>query len=130
MESFLLDQAVFLEVENQLAVSSFPGDSQKLQQVLVNLIKNAVEASCEDSVVSLIFQQSKEYLIISVKDQGSGMSQEELSQIFQPFYTKKSAGTGLGLPICQRIIEAHEGILSAESKESFGSCFSIQLPLF
>lgn len=68
-------------------------------------------------------------MLIEVKDTGIGISQENLKRLFEPFFTTKKNGTGLGLTICQRIVNQHGGSISAQSQTGRGSTFSILLPV-
>ncbi len=129
MEAFFLDHAVFLDIENTVGSLTFRADQTKLRQVLVNLLKNAAEASSEDAQILLTFEQKDNNLLISVKDQGCGIPAEALSQIFEPFHTTKAYGTGLGLPICSSIIEAHGGTITVSSSQGVGTSFLITLPI-
>jgi signal transduction histidine kinase len=105
----------------------------ELKQVLVNLVKNAVEALLEvkDHRVRTItlktnVQGTRTNLI--VKDNGAGMNQSTLAQLFTPFYTEKSYGTGLGLSICKKIMEKYDGSVTVESQKNKGTAFQISLP--
>jgi signal transduction histidine kinase len=69
------------------------------------------------------------WLEIAVSDTGPGIAVDQIERIFQPFYTTKAHGIGLGLPISRRLVEDHHGILSVESRPGFGATFTIQLPL-
>lgn len=115
-------------------------DSGRIEQVLINVIQNAVEASPEDGVVEIeqrvgsrqqlhLTDARADSLIISVRDQGEGISEENRDKIFEPFFTTKGQGTGLGLYICHHIVEGHGGQIVVESRPGKGSCFSLCLPL-
>jgi signal transduction histidine kinase len=105
----------------------------KVKQVLLNLLRNAVQAMGDPSrgQIRVVVQSEPEFGVVRVSDNGSGMSQETLGRIFQPFFsTKGEEGTGLGLDICRQIIEeGHHGQIWAESELGAGSTFSIRLPL-
>lgn len=106
----------------------FKGDMIQLEQVLINLVKNALEAiEMSSGEINLeAFQEgSKVYLIIS--DNGKGMTQETLDNIFVPFYTTKHKGTGIGLSVSRQIIRAHHGELHVSSTENNGTTFEIIL---
>ena len=106
------------------------GDYLKLQEVLRNLLKNAADAcSCGDSIY-LCATSSAQGLTICIKDTGMGISEENLSSIWNPFVTYKKQGSGLGLPICKQIIEAHKGEISLTSVLGEGTCVYIHLPLY
>lgn len=102
-------------------------DVLRMEQVFRNLFENAL-AACEDPVrIELICQCSGDRILLTIRDNGTGMSKEQLAKLFQPFYTTKQTGTGLGLSICQRIVEAHGGSIDAFSSDS-GASFEVRLP--
>ncbi|MFH1703882.1 MAG: HAMP domain-containing sensor histidine kinase [Nitrospirota bacterium] len=96
-------------------------DSFNMQRALSNLINNAIEASDKGQEVKVTAEAKKDYLYVMIKDHGSGMDKETLENIFTPFYTKKSGGTGLGLPIAKKIIEGHKGKIRIDSKPGAGT---------
>jgi two-component system sensor histidine kinase HydH len=104
-------------------------DSSHLERALVNLISNAIESSEKEQHVSLHLTIYKEMIAISITDSGSGMDQETIDNIFAPFYTRKSHGTGLGMTIAKKIIEGHEGKIHVTSKPGQGTHVTIELPL-
>ena len=106
-----------------------PLDAAQIQQVLVNLVKNAMQAMTKGGVLTLTTGQSAEGVWAGVTDTGGGIPQEQINRIFDPFYTTKKKGTGLGLMIVQRIVRAHGGRIELESQLGRGSTFRIWLPL-
>ena len=74
-------------------------------------------------------RKSNSVAIVSIHDTGKGIPEDEIEKIFQPFFSTKESGTGMGLAICQRIVDAHNGEIIVESKERGGTEFSIILPL-
>ena len=111
-------------------------DSQELEQVLVNLYFNAIDAMPEGgrltvgAKLSLDAPQAPPEVAIRVSDTGFGISPEDLSKIFMPFFTaKKKRGLGLGLPICDRIIKNHGGRINVKSRPEQGTTFEIYLPV-
>ena len=105
-------------------------DTEQIRQVLINLFKNAMEAMSQGGTLTIATRTEGANLEISLQDTGEGISPEVMANIFQPFYTTKTKGTGLGLPIYQFIIEKqHCGHLKVESSPGHGSSFTIQLPL-
>jgi len=109
------------------------GDRIQLQQVLVNLILNAVEAmnSVEDSAreLSIATEQSQSGGIsVAVHDSGAGIDPQNLDRVFEPFYTTKTSGVGMGLSICQTIINHHGGRLWVSANEPRGAVFQFTLP--
>ncbi len=104
-------------------------DELKIHQALINLIKNAFEATQPGDTVELCAKSTAKRLIISIKDTGIGISQENLPKIFQPFVTEKQGGTGLGLAITKKIIAAHKGSIQVYSREGIGTKFVLSLPI-
>lgn len=129
VEAFLLERETPLTIHSDVFDLDFEGDEQKLRIALVNLIKNASESSPSFAPIHLFLKADEAYLSIEIKDQGCGMSRELLSTIWKPFATTKSYGSGLGLPIVKKIIDAHQGTILVQSEESVGTTFTIQLPL-
>jgi len=108
------------------------GDRVQLQQVLVNLILNAVEAmsSVEDGAreLSIRTEQSQTGVLVAVHDSGPGVDPVNLDRVFEPFYTTKASGIGMGLSICQAIIHGHGGRLWMSANEPRGAVFQFTLP--
>jgi two-component system, sporulation sensor kinase E len=101
----------------------------RLKQVLINLARNAMEAMSETGgVLTLSLEICDDHICITVKDSGPGIPEDAVSQIFQPFYTTKQTGTGLGLYISKQIIEEHNGTIEVESATGVGTAFHIRLP--
>lgn len=113
--------------EQILEVEADPG---QLRQVLLNLLLNALEASPHGGQVTvrMTYQPPRE-LTIEVADQGVGLPAELGARIFEPFITTKDSGTGLGLPICKRIVEEHGGQITARNRPGGGAAFAITFPL-
>ncbi len=116
------------------------GDEAALSQVFLNLIKNARQALAKDGHVivrsrmvtdfGLRTQDKKKmFLAVDVEDNGKGMTPDEMSKIFVPFFTTKAQGSGLGLALCQQIVEEHEGTILVKSEPGRGSVFSVLLPV-
>ncbi|MCL1137770.1 sensor histidine kinase [Shewanella pneumatophori] len=108
-------------------------DLIQMEQVLLNLLKNAHESGSDLSEVSLevkdsVFSEQTQGICIEINDAGSGMSADVLRQALLPFYSTKQSGTGLGLPLCREIIEAHDGRISLHNREDKGLCVSVWLP--
>jgi PAS domain S-box-containing protein len=106
-----------------------PIDPAQIQQVLVNLIKNAMHAMTKNGTLTLQTGEGPDGVWISISDTGGGIPEEQLNRIFEPFYTTKKKGTGLGLIIVQRIVRAHGGRIDLESRVGRGTSFRIWLPL-
>jgi C4-dicarboxylate-specific signal transduction histidine kinase len=109
------------------------GNRTQLQQVLINLVKNAIE-SMSDSVarpqlVRVSTAAQGQSAVVAVEDFGSGFDAIAEELMFEPFFTTKGEGTGVGLPICRSIVEAHGGVLWACRKEATGSVFQFTVPM-
>jgi two-component system sensor histidine kinase HydH len=103
-------------------------DPGRLEQVLVNLLHNARQASIPDAVVELDLGRERQLLVIAVRDQGAGIEPGDEERIFEPFVTTRVRGTGLGLALARRIIEDHGGRLSATNHPDGGAVFRVELP--
>ena len=105
-------------------------DPEQIRQVLLNLILNAVEAMPNGGTIKISIQEiEREEVEIEVSDNGCGISDEKLKEIFNPFVTTKEGGTGLGLSIIQRIVNEHGGRIEVESKKNRGTQFKLFLPI-
>jgi two-component system sensor kinase FixL len=108
-------------------------DEIQIQQILVNLVKNSLDAIQEtlreDGKIKIKIQQQENLMSISVQDNGAGVSDDNGPHLFEPFFTSKPKGVGLGLSICTHIAIAHGGSLTHSHPESGGARFSLNLPL-
>ncbi len=100
-----------------------------MKQTLVNLVKNAIQAMTKGGRLTFETGHTSEAVWVSISDTGSGIPQEDIKRIFQPFYTTKKKGTGLGLMIVQRIIREHGGRIELDSRLNQGTTFRIWLPI-
>jgi two-component system, sporulation sensor kinase E len=119
--------AVAAKLARRLAAA--PLDAIQMQQVLVNLIKNAMQAMTKGGTLTLRTGENDDGVWVSVGDTGGGIPQEQINRIFEPFYTTKKKGSGLGLMIVQRIVRAHNGRIELESHVGRGTTFRVWLPL-
>ena len=110
-------------------LTATPVDATQLQQVLVNLVKNAAQAMTTGGTLTLQTGETSDGVWVSVADTGGGIPPEQINRIFEPFYTTKKKGSGLGLMIVQRIVRAHNGRIDLESHVGRGTTFRIWLPL-
>ena len=104
-------------------------DSDKLKQAFMNVVLNAIEAMPQGGVLKVATIMDKDRVGIKVADTGVGIPEEDLSQLFEPFFTKKTRGTGLGLANVKRILEEHGGSVEIESTISEGTAVSLWLPV-
>jgi PAS domain S-box-containing protein len=133
VSNYLYKQKIEAVTQIEENLPRIEADPQQLEQVLVNLYLNAIDAMLEGgklSVTAKLAGDASSMLAIAVADTGFGIQDQELSRIFQPFYSaKKKKGLGLGLPICERIIKNHGGKIAVESRPAQGTTFNILLPL-
>ncbi|MDC1067924.1 ATP-binding protein [Candidatus Kapabacteria bacterium] len=134
--SSLKRKDIKLEIEFDENLTVVPADFKQMQQVFINLITNAADAIETKGIIRLktyIEKSTKinegEYVVAEVSDDGIGMSPEDMKKIFNPFFTRKPEGTGLGLPITQRILHNHNGVIDVESKVGNGTIFYVKLPI-
>jgi PAS domain S-box-containing protein len=120
-----------ITVKEKLArqVPYAPVDEIQMQQALVNLVKNAMQAMSKGGTLTLATGEGADGVWVSVTDTGCGIADEQLKHIFEPFYTTKKKGTGLGLMIVQRVVRAHNGRIELDSRAGRGTMFRIWLPL-
>jgi signal transduction histidine kinase len=111
------------------ALPPFPADAERLLQALMNVILNAVQAMPRGGVLSIKAKSNQVMLIVEITDSGGGIAAEKLSNIFDPFYTTKEGGAGMGLAVTYRIIKEHAGGIEVESKIGGGTTFRICLPI-
>ena len=105
-----------------------PIDCLNMQRAIINLIDNSIEASHEGQSVIITVGNDKNQVMVHLRDNGSGMDQETLESIFIPFYSKKNAGTGLGMTIAKKIVEGHNGKIHLKSRPGLGTEVMIELP--
>lgn len=123
------EKGIDLRFEPGPAQLSLRADGEKLRQVLVNLLGNAVDASQPGQSVQILLKTTGESAVVEVLDQGAGIPEAELSRIFEPFFSTKPHGTGLGMAICHRLVTLHGGEIFVESQAGQGTCVRVELPL-
>ena len=121
------------DIEADETLPCFPADKGKLEQVVINLLLNALESVDDSGHIRILTrkrkQKGKPYAVIRVEDDGKGISRELLPRIFEPFYTTKTTGTGLGLSNVKQIVTAHEGRVRVADSKNKGAVFEVFLPL-
>ena len=122
-------EQIKFEVQLQKGLS-IQGDPNQLQQVLVNIILNAIHASNEGGVITVSLVSDGEFAVIEVTDLGKGIAEQDMTSVFNPFFSTKpeGEGTGLGLSVSYGIIKKHDGEISLESEVDQGTCVRIRLP--
>lgn len=131
----LQPQKLFRDIECRLTVAgglpSLVGDADRLRQVLVNLLVNGAQALGGKGKIEVTLERQGAVLVLRICDDGPGIGVELRERIFEPFFSTKPSGegTGLGLPVCRKLVEEHGGSLTLEQAAGSGACFRMQLPL-
>jgi len=123
------NRGIIIKTRFARQLTATPIDATQIQQVLVNLMKNAAQAMTTGGTLTLQTGENSDGVWVGVTDTGGGIPQEQLNRIFEPFYTTKKKGSGLGLMIVQRIVRAHNGRIELESNVGKGTTFRVWLPL-
>jgi PAS domain S-box-containing protein len=123
------NRRIKVEVERPDKLPRIRVDRDQIKQAFFNIAKNSFQAMPDGGNLQICTGVTDHYVLISFRDNGAGISNEDLSRIFEPYYTKKSNGSGLGLMIVQRIIQDHGGQIEIASKKEEGTIFSVYLPL-
>lgn len=105
------------------------GNKSELKQVLINMLKNGIEAMENGGQLSLTLDRQREYGVFIIRDTGIGMTEEELSRLGTAFYSLKERGTGMGLMVCYQIVERMKGQIKVSSKKGEGTAFEIMVPV-
>ena len=129
----LLRNGISMETDLASGLSPIRGDRVQLQQVIMNLVRNAVEAmsNVEEGTRELQIATGKDRedtILLTVCDSGPILKSESLDRFFEPFYSTKASGMGIGLSICRSIVEAHDGRMKATANAPRGATLHITLP--
>ncbi|NBB79723.1 MAG: PAS domain-containing protein [Verrucomicrobia bacterium] len=127
-EAELSDRRLDIKVEVSDEIPSILGDRGQVKQVFFNLIKNAMEAMQTGGSLRILARKDDEHVFLQFVDTGSGISEEDLSKVFQAYYTTKKEGHGLGMMIVQRIMREHGGHINIESRKDIGTAITLQFP--
>jgi signal transduction histidine kinase len=124
-----------IELTSSITQNALPirGDRIQLQQVILNLVVNGIDAMkdapAENRIISIRTSRVGKFAELSVSDRGPGIPENKLKEIFEPFFTSKAEGMGMGLSIARTIIEAHQGLIWVKNRDHGGASFRIKLPL-
>ena len=124
-----------IELVSMIAPDALPilGDRVQLQQVILNLVVNGIDAMrdtpAENRIISIRTSRVDGFAELSVSDLGPGIPEDKLKEIFEPFFSSKPEGMGMGLSIARTIIEAHRGLILAKNRDHGGASFEIRLSL-
>ncbi len=127
-EAELRNRRLDVNVEVGESVPTILGDREQIKQAFFNLTKNAMEAMQSYGKLRIIASSDDDYVYMKFVDSGSGIAEDELSRILQPYYTTKKGGNGLGMMIVQRIMRSHGGQLGIESQKDEGTAITLQFP--
>ena len=133
MEKRLPGRSIDVNMPDEVVM--VPVDAKLISQVLINLLDNAAKHTPADAEIAISVSTDRETVRVTVSDRGSGIAEHDLPHIFQMFYTARNTcadarrGVGLGLSICQSVIEAHGGSIRAENRVGGGAAFTFVLPL-
>lgn len=123
------DHGVTIDIEFDPALETVPGDEGQLAQVFLNLTINALQAMPSGGTLTVITQRRNGWAEAIVKDTGEGIKQEVLPHVFDPYFTTRPGGVGLGLAVVHRIVEGHHGTIDVESEAGKGTMMIVRLPL-
>ncbi|HKK17406.1 MAG TPA: ATP-binding protein [Opitutales bacterium] len=127
-EAELSDRQLEVNIEVSDDIPFVLGDRGQIKQVFFNLVKNAMEAMEPGGCLSILARKDDDFVYLQFSDTGSGISEEELSKVFQAYYTTKADGHGLGMMIVQRIMREHGGQITVESRKGIGTAITLQFP--
>jgi len=124
------EKGISIRAQNNIQVDEVRVDPDRINQVLLNLYLNAIDSMEPGGELKVKISSDGQHrdVVIQVSDTGCGISRQDLSKIFEPYFTTKSTGTGLGLAIAHNIIEAIGGSITAESEKEVGTTFTVALP--
>jgi len=125
----LEENQVKLDTKLQRNLPKVDLDEKYMKQALINIIKNGVAAMNQGGTLKIVTREDQGFVHIDISDSGIGMSEEQLSKIFEPYYTTKEFGSGLGLTVVYKVIREHNGEVSVHSRENQGTTFTISLPI-
>lgn len=127
LEIQLEEQEIRVDIQSEQIPPTILGDSTLLQQLYFNIIKNAIEAIGAKGQIKIEISSDDEFLNIAFIDNGCGMSQENISRIFEPYYTNKEGGNGLGMLVVENIVKSHNGKIQLDSEMGIGTKLCISL---
>ena len=129
-EILLKNNKIKLEYKQKDNEVLIMGDFNRLKQVMLNIIKNSIEAIEDNGIIKMNSYIKNKSVIIEIIDNGKGMTEEELNKVTDLFFTTKKNGTGVGVTLSKEIVNAHDGIIEYSSKINKGTKVKIKLPLF
>lgn len=122
VKSYALDFEIRLSLEEELMIYF---DKTHFYQIVTNILQNAIDASSQDAKIDIKLYGERSYVVLSIRDQGVGMDAKDLARIFEPYFSKKSKGTGLGLALVKKLCDSNGAIVRVKSKPGEGSEFTL-----
>lgn len=122
------DRGINIDVEIDQSVPLVNGDPTQIKQVFYNIIKNAAEAMYRGGILQISSEVTPQDISLRFQDEGEGIDAEDLSRVFQPYFTTKEGGHGLGMMIVQRIMDDHRGSITIQSERGKGTTVSLRFP--
>jgi signal transduction histidine kinase len=123
------EKEIALTVQLAEDIAEVNVDEHQIYQALVNIFNNAVQAIPHQGEITVKTESAPDGILITIMDTGDGISDEEKEKVFEPFFTKKQSGTGLGLAVVRKIIDNHKGNVTITAREGGGTIFSVGLPI-
>jgi signal transduction histidine kinase len=120
---------VSIIIEDDLDFPKLTVDTALMKRVFINLITNALQAMPDGGDLKIAAKRMEDSALVSIQDTGVGIPEENMDKIFQPLFSTKAKGQGLGLSVCKRLVEAHNGSITFKSKAGKGSTFTVEIPL-
>jgi signal transduction histidine kinase len=124
------EKDITLTVKLEPEIPEINVDEHQIYQTLVNIFNNAIQAISQKGEITIKTEHEQEGISITFIDTGVGISDEEKGKVFEPFFTKKQSGTGLGLAVVKKIIDNHKGKITITDREGGGTVFSLWLPMY
>ena len=124
----MMDARGLLMVREQVGATAVSGDAELLKQVFLNILINAIHASPEGHSIKISTGDDGDFVVASIQDEGEGIAEECLESIFDPFFSTREKGTGLGLTIASKIMQAHGGTIRVKSRVGKGTTFQLCFP--
>jgi signal transduction histidine kinase len=121
-------RSIPVQVNAESQVPPVPVDLRQIEQLVMNLLLNAAQACKNGGDINVNISSADRRVLIEIADTGTGMTPEVRARAFEPFFTTKAKGTGLGLPICKKIVEAHGGTIALDSTSGKGTTVTVELP--
>ncbi|NQU09901.1 PAS domain-containing sensor histidine kinase, partial [bacterium] len=128
LEHEIKDRDLLLETELTDALPPIRGDRAQLKQAFYNVIRNGIQAMQAGGILRVHSEATDTQVVVSVADTGGGIAPDQIGRLFEPYYTTKTKGTGLGLLIVQRIVREHGGTIDIQSDVGRGTTFQVRLP--